>query len=371
MTSRWVVVGAAALAAATAAAGAPPDDRVADLAAKAERLRGLTLTRPLDVRTLDRAKLGAELTRLLKAHPDPELGPAYDDLYHLLGVLKPDQHVREILLSGLTDQIAGLYDNYTKRLLLISSGGAEATDGTVVHEIVHAIQDQRFNLSSRRFQPPPTERDASRAAQALAEGDALETQTRFIAESGLSGALGEFFGAIGQAGGGTGSSLPPYFQRSLVQPYLAGQAFVSELRRRGGQRLVDKAFRAPPRTTAAVLDPARYLAGDPPPVAIKLAAAPRGWKRTISTTFGAADLSDLVGNADATQEWRGGRLALDANGRRRRLRITLAVKNPGPVVKALRAALPKRAVVSLALTKSARTTTPTTGVVVVINGNKA
>ena len=40
------------------------------------------------------------------------------------------------------------------------------------------------------------------------------------------------------------------------------------LRARGGQRLLDRAFRNPPRTSAAVLDPARYLAGDPP-------AAPR------------------------------------------------------------------------------------------------
>lgn len=369
MNPRWVVLAGAMFAAAPMASSAPPDDRVADLAKTAERLRGLTLDQPLDVETLDRAELRAELQRLLKAHPDPELSPAYDDIYHLLGVLTPDQHIRQILLTGLTDQIAGLYDNYSKRLLLIKSGKAEATDGTVVHEIVHAIQDQRFNLSSPRFQPANSQRDAARAAQALAEGDALETQTRFIAQSGLRGALGEVFGAIGQ-GGASGSSLPPYFQRALVQPYLAGQAFVTELRRRGGQKLVDRAFRNPPRTTAAVLDPARYLSGDPAPVAIKLAPPPPGWKRLISTTYGAADLSDLTASSEAATQWLGGRLLLEAKGTRRRLKLILIVRDAGPVIAPLNAAVPRAAIASAIVPGNSRVK-PHGRLTVTINGRRA
>ena len=370
MRARWVAVLVAALSAATVAIAAPPDARVADLARSAARLRGLTLKQPLDVRTLDRAELGGEIKRLLTAHPDPEMSPAYDDVYHLLGILTPNQHVKDVLLKALSDQVLGLYDNYSRRLFLIKSGKVEATDGTVVHEIVHAIQDQRFNLSSGRFQPPPSQRDAGRAAQALVEGDALETQTRFVAESGLSGALGELLGAIGQGAGG-GTDLPPYFQREFTQPYLAGQAFVTELRRRGGQRLVDNAFRHPPRTTAAVLDPTRYLAGDPPASAVKPASPPRGWHRTISTTYGAGDLGDLTDSQDLTKEWRGGQMTLDAHGQRRRLRIWLAVENSRPVVTALRKVLPRGAAIAIQNARVQSGSLPSVGVLVVINGNAA
>jgi hypothetical protein len=146
---------------------------------------------------------------------------------------------------------------------------------------------------------------------------------------------------------------------------------VTELRRRGGQRLLDKAFRHPPKTTAAVLDPARYLAGDPPAVAIKSGSPPRGWRRTISTTYGAGDLSDLTDNQDVTKEWRGGRLTLDAHGQRRRLRIWLAVKNPRPVVTALRKALPNGAAIAIQNAMVQSGPPPSGGVLVVINGNAA
>ena len=78
------------------------------------------------------------------------------------------------------------------------------------------------------------------------------------------------------------------------------------LREQGGQRLLDRAFRHPPRTTAAVLDPARYLAGDPPAQKVELPAE----KYALETTFGAEDLIALTGRDGLARSWLGGRIGV-------------------------------------------------------------
>ena len=134
----------------------------------------------------------------------------------------------------------------------------------VAHEVVHALQDEHFHLTRGPFAPRPRDHDGELAAQALIEGDATEVQSRYV--SGLS--PGELVSELART---LGRSLRPVRTLGAVSrtraalPLHGGPDFVRALRTRGGQRLLDRAFRHPPRTTAAVLDPSRYLAGDPPP----------------------------------------------------------------------------------------------------------
>ncbi len=312
-------------------------DRMADLTARAERLRGLTLTGPIAVERIDRRRLPTLLERLLREEPDPALSPGADDALHLLGVLGPGESLEQIVSRGFTAQVAGLYEPRADRLYLVANRGAEASGGTVLHEIVHAIQDQRFDLDGPRFGPAVKDEDARAAAQALVEGDATEVMVRFVAEQGVAGLLGELGGALSQVQGipARDLRLPPYLERSLEFPYIRGKAFVEALREEGGQDLVDRAFTDPPATTLAILDPGRYIDGRDRAVPVRM-PPPAGSRRVFDATFGAADLLALTGDMDVTLGWRGGRIVVDRTGSHGRLELRVVSRDPAATAEALR-----------------------------------
>ncbi len=321
------------------------DPEVAEIAKAAESARGLKLLKPLNVRRIDRSALAVFVKRELRS--EPTLGPDYEDAYRLLGVIDQRANLRQLMTDVLGDQVLGVYDDRRKQLLLIRTKGAEATTNTVVHEIVHAIQDQHFDLRSLRFRPGPHNSDAEAAALAVVEGDATEAGFRDLKERGTGAALAELFGALGQLSGGKGTRIPPYIERQMSFPYEEGMAFVKELRRRGGRKLVDQAFRRPPRTTAAILDVQRYFAGDPGPVPTPLPPPAAGARRVIDTTYGAAEIVALTGDRSLASGWRGGRWALDRAGSGRTLTIRLRAANAKRLGEALRRALPRRANVAV------------------------
>src|SRR5262249_19548105 len=116
--------------------------------------------------------------------------------------------------------------------------------------------------------------------------------------------------------------------------------FVQALRAHGGEAAVDRAFAHPPRTTLAVLEPGRYLAGDPLPAPIALPPPASGARRILDTTFGAVSLDDLTGRLAVAEAWRGGRIAVDVRGGRARVLVRLRSADPAATLAALREVLP-------------------------------
>jgi hypothetical protein len=169
------------------------------------------------------------------------------------------------------------------------------------------------------------------------EGDATDVQTRYLAGLSPLDLMSELGRTLRATPPMDASDVPAFLQHELVYPYTAGQEFVKALRARGGQRLVDRAFRHPPRTTASVLDPARYLAGDPLPRAVGLPAA----RYRFKTTFGAEDLVALTGKPGLARSWLGGRLGVGERG----LDLRLATRRAASVAAALRRALPVNAAI--------------------------
>ena len=231
---------------------------------KVEQLRGLRTTHPLAVSTVDAAAMRGVVLRQLEREREPRSDAGWDDALHLLGVLRPGQSLEQVQRRALTGQVAGVYVPRDGRLYVLGSGGY-APRSVVAHEVVHALQDEHFQLTRGPFAARPRDHDGELAATSARRGrrhrgagalrrGALAARSDRRARARRS--------ARCRAAGADATA--PYLERQLLFPYTAGQEFVRALRARGGQRLLDRAFRNPPRTTAAVLDPARYLAGDPP-----------------------------------------------------------------------------------------------------------
>jgi hypothetical protein len=302
--------------------------------ARAEQLRGLETTHPLAISTLDASGLRRVVLKELARERQPS-DAAWDDALHLLGVLKRGQSLAAVERSELTGQVAGLYVPQNGRLYVLGAGGS-APRSVIAHEVTHALQDEHFHLTRGAFAPHPADRDGQLATQALAEGDATDVQSRYVATLSAGALVGELARTLGSLPKGRGSSVP-FLERELIYPYTAGLDFVRALRAHGGQRLLDRAFRHPPRTSASVLDPARYLAGDPPARAVRL---PGG--STFSTTFGAEDLVALTGENGLARSWLGGRLGVGPRG----LELRVATHSAATVASALEKVLPARAAIA-------------------------
>ncbi len=320
------------------AAGEPDATRIPRLQAAAEELTGTTLPGPVSVSRLDANELKELVGRLMDEDPDPMLSTGYNDLFHLMGVLAPGANLETIIRDGLVDQAAGLYDPKTDRLYLVQRAGADVTDSIVVHEIVHAIQDVKYPLESL-MKSRTGDQDGTSAIQAVIEGEATEVQVRYLLDQGAAGILGELSGSLNQLSG-TQFNLPPYLQRSLEFPYTQGQSFIEALRADGGQAAVDRAYRNPPRTTLAIMEPQRYIDGQDGSVSLPAAAPPAQGQRVLTATFGASEVWALTGDHSLALTWRAGRATVDRSGDEGTLTLTIATSDPEGLSTALEKVLP-------------------------------
>ncbi len=333
--------GGTAVTTAPTAQGPPDSVRIPALQAQSEELRGITLGKPVDATRLPREDLGALIKEISEREPDPSTSKGADDALHLLGALTAEQSLEEIITKGLEGQVAGLYDPKTDRLYLIRTQGIDATDSTIVHEIVHALQDHRYDLD-RLIKPNPADADGQTAAQSVAEGDATEVQTRYIQQAGLAAALEEVAGAANQVSGAPADQLvlPTFLQRSMEFPYMAGAEFVRAVRAQGGEAAVDRAFRRPPRSTLAIMKPELYLSGNDAPEQVPVPMLAQGADRVFNTTFGAVDVLALTGDRDLAETWRGGRIVVDRRGEAGSMHLAIVSTRPQVLAAALRSELP-------------------------------
>ena len=63
------------------------------------------------------------------------------------GLLDRDFHLRPFMISLLTEQVAGFYDNKTKTVNLLDWIEPEEQKPVLAHELTHALQDQRVDLT--------------------------------------------------------------------------------------------------------------------------------------------------------------------------------------------------------------------------------
>jgi hypothetical protein len=198
----------------------------------------------------------------------------------------------------LQSQIAGLYDPDDKTMYLLDDLSESSAYQTLAHELVHALQDQSFDLGGL-LDWKPRKGDETAAIQTLIEGDA--TVAMFAFASGDADAIDEKtmrrVVSVGAALSAPGT--PAVLVRSLVAPYTDGFAAVQGLRRKGGWGAVDRALRTRPTTTEQVLhldkldkrEPALFVP-DPP-----LDALGAGF------TMGSVDVMGEQGARIAFEEW--------------------------------------------------------------------
>lgn len=280
-----------------------------------EKLRGLTFTRPVVQKTITRA----ELPKVLRAQMEKSMPYASDDYALILRAL-------QLVDSGSTDlvgsmlalyesQVLAFYDPLTHTYFALDELPAAAKgigdpemlqQSVVIHELMHALQDQRFQAGARDL-ALQKDTDGGLALHALMEGEATFVMLDYLLERAgqklddviaNTETLSLLTSSLGGADQTLDPSTPKYFAESLKFPYAEGLKLVVEGYRRGGWKMIDAMDENPPRSTREVLHSSEYFAR----LATGTAAVPFDYKSSVPGTLTVEHLGEfhwrfLVGDA--------------------------------------------------------------------------
>jgi hypothetical protein len=276
-------------------AGDGAEDESADaVAAALERvsaLRELAPRGPVRSRTLSRAQIAERVREHIAREVPDAVVQGSTALLVGLGVVPQDFDYVGAFMAFMSSELAGLYEPHDATMYLAEDLGRAEREATLMHELVHALQDQHYDLG-RALRYEPGEGDRQAALHALGEGDATSLMLDALLAGRGATALEmpesllrvQVLGAL-EASPGV-ASVPSIIRRSAVAPYLDGMAFVHALRRQGGWAAVDAVWRDPPESTEQVLHLDK-LAQREAPEAIAVPAAPdASWVLVFSDVLG-------------------------------------------------------------------------------------
>jgi hypothetical protein len=175
---RWVWAGAEArgvaiaVIASIAGCGDGPYDHLAD---RAEEVRELQFLEDVPTRTLTPQQFADEVSRDVDEWSDQELRD-YADTYGRLGFFDVNLDLRPIFTQSRIDATGAFYSPSKQSITFVG----DPEDATVIHEYVHALQDQHFDLSA--YDDGARTSDAYLARRAVVEGDAVLAEARFQVE---------------------------------------------------------------------------------------------------------------------------------------------------------------------------------------------
>lgn len=199
---------------------------------------GLELREPVRVERRTREELIAYLRYKLDEDLPPEEAALTVEAYAMLGLVEPDLDLRGLLLSLYTEQVAGFYEPDSTALFVMDDQPPEAMESLLLHELVHAVQDQTVDLEA--ITSDENGNDGAAAAHSAIEGHATLVMLEFMME-GMTGqrvdlaTMPSLADQLMPALDGMSAQFPalagapPIIQRTILFPYAQGAGFVQRL----------------------------------------------------------------------------------------------------------------------------------------------
>jgi hypothetical protein len=203
------------------------------------------------------------------------------------GLLDQDFHLQPFMISLLTEQVAGFYDDKTKVVNLLDWVDPDEQKPVLAHELTHALQDQKVGLTkwsvvgsddiakdvqedNHHIQTDEgdTARDAVAEGQAMVvfldytlkpTGKTLQNSPEIIDR--LKDTVSD------TSGSPVLSRAPLLLQKSLLFPYSEGLTFEDAILVKGGKEAAfPNVLTNPPASTFEIMNPKAYMTHVPVPV---------------------------------------------------------------------------------------------------------
>jgi hypothetical protein len=245
-------------------------------------------------RFISRDAVNKELRKKFEEDKDTKRMERSELVLKKFGLLDEDFNLRPFLLSLLTEQIAGFYDNKTKQMNLLDWVPIDQQKPVMAHELTHALQDQMVGLTKWDDQEDDSGKngvaqnvdqdnshiardESDTAREAVLEGQAMVSFADYmLADNGHPGKTIRDFPQVGQmleSGAGDTSDSPVLaraplvLQQALLFPYTSGLEFEQTvLTQKGTDRAFAGVLNQPPNSSFEIMTPEAYLRRTPVPV---------------------------------------------------------------------------------------------------------
>ncbi len=254
----------------------------------------------LEIPTVRRST-GATLEAYLLERLDAEFpGDSLDRVasaYQAFGLIPDTVDLRELLVDLLLEQAIGYYDPVRDVLFVRDEAPDEMLESVLVHELVHALQDQHVDLDS--LLNAVSGNDARTAIQAAVEGHATVAMMawQFSQMTGSSVSAEQ----LPEIGPEMAAALadPSQFPQLAAAPAIVRDPMLFVYL--GGARLVQRLWRTQqgrplpfgewlPESTEQLLHTERLLVRRDSPTSLQLAEPPDGWRVEYADDLGQLEI---------------------------------------------------------------------------------
>ncbi len=255
----------------TSTGDAELDLLIDELSAFVEAERGLTFTSRPQIELLNNAEFGEAWLELISddATENASAYRNFTDIYRALGIISNDADLEQIWARFGDAGVLGYYETDSQAIRLRSGEINALSKTTLVHELVHALEDQNFNLDRESYADRDDE--IGWTFSALVEGSARVIENRYRATLSDAERQEEQTAIANLPRSVSFSEFNQSFLELQFGRYNYGEVFANALWARG-QSAVDQAFSQPPTSSEQVLDPSSYINGvqadsqlNPPP----------------------------------------------------------------------------------------------------------
>jgi hypothetical protein len=285
--------------------------------ARLEVIRELEFTGDVNVSIISRAEYQEN-----QPFGGDETGALWNNqVWEGLFIVGEDRDIDDVFNSTLGGAVLGYYEPGTGNIVIVSdSETPKINRNTLVHELVHALQDQQFALD----ESPPTQ-DRQLAKNGVVEGEANLLEDRY--QQRCENEWDCVTVSTGGASGGS-SNVDRGLLRVILYPYVVGPTFVDTIESEGGWEAVNELHEDYPTSTEQVSNPSLYPEEEP--VTVSVPDRSNGdWERfdhdPVADTVGAASMYVMFadngviegGNQyqhPATEGWAGDSLVPYRNG---------------------------------------------------------
>lgn len=238
------------------------------------RLRGLDIKQPVQSAFKTKDEIEQSIIKDLDENTPAQEFEATQMTLTKLGLVSKSFRLRDYVVQLLREQVAGFYEPKTKEFYLAAWLPVSEQKRVIAHELVHALQDQHFNL--RRFERwPKGDSDAELAAHALVEGEATLVMIQYdFEQQGLKLDLSKIAsltdGMIEQDSDSDAknypvlAAAPKVLKENLQFPYLYGAGFVGAVLKSRSWNGLDMSYVTLPSSTEQIMHPERFLDRDDP-----------------------------------------------------------------------------------------------------------
>lgn len=233
---------------------------VEELQAFVADARGLEFLEPVEVEVADGAAFQSRLFEDFEE--DADRIADVEVFYKALGLLDPEADLLEELRAIYSAGVLGFYDPESNELVVRGTSLTPYVRKTIVHELVHALDDQHFELD-RSDEYDDRKDEIATGFTAVVEGNARRIEQQWLDEQPEDVQAQADAEERAFAEGIDVDAFPEILLFEIGAPYELGKIFVDAIVAERGDRAVDAALEDPPTTSEQVLFPPLYTAREP------------------------------------------------------------------------------------------------------------